>query len=366
MFVLMAVMGTPVLQAKAINLPTNNQELNQVISTQVVETYEFSGMALYLNQVSFFAYQQNQLSQLDGENFESEVESIEQIIVVGRFNAMIIDINRSSLSIRNGQLNIDDYPAAVNGVSVYHKKELANLNPAYKSIRYHHLWWPLAQLSIFFESVLEILGSWVNQHWGWAIFIFAALVKIVFIPLSIVTRKVQAQVNKIQGVLDPELKLIKTQFDGEQAHLKIMAAHKKHGVSPFYTMKPLLMTLIQIPFLIAIFNTLGEMHELKGAGFLWVSDLSLPDRLFSLGFAIPMFGDWFNLFPFLMTGITLLTTVKYGDDSLPESLVKNQRRRLYLMAVVFFILFYPFPAAMVMYWALANFWQFFISRVFLN
>lgn len=353
-FILVGVIISSVGKSEEIFHPSNNEELNQIISAQVAETFEFSGMALYLNQVSFFSYNNEKLIQLNNEHFADESAAIENVIVVGRYNAMVIELNGGSFRVNSGQLKIDDLSAAVTGVKIYQKNELVDLKPAFKSIRYHHLWWPLAQLSKFFEFVLVLLGNLVNQYWGLAIILFAILIKIVFIPLSIVTNRVQSKVNGIQGILEPELKSIKANFDGEQAHLKIMAAHKKLGVSPFYTMKPLLMTLIQIPFLIAIFNTLGEMSELKGASFLWVADLSLPDMVFILGQNIPMFGEWFNLLPFIMAGISMLATIGFGDEKLPENIVKNQRMRLYLMALVFFVLFYPFPAVMVLYWALAN------------
>lgn len=344
-------------EAEEIQFPHNNQALNHIINTQVVETYDFAGMALYLNQVSFFSDNGESLQKIDDENFVAESGHIEKLIVAGRFKALVIDLGINNVQINNNQLIIDEFSSAVKGIKLYNKKSLAQLNPEYQSIRYHHLWWPLAQLSIFFEMVLVLLGGLVYQHWGLAILLFAVLIKTIFIPLSIATNKVQNKVSDIQVVLLPELSAIKAKYDGEEAHVRIMDAHKKLGVSPFFSLKPLLMTLIQIPFLIAIFNTLGEMPELKGARFLWIDDLSLPDMLFNLGHRIPMFGEWFNVLPFIMAGITLLATINYGDKQLPERTLKNQRIRLYLMTLVFFVLFYPFPAAMVYYWSLVNLWQ---------
>lgn len=344
-------------EAEEIQTPGNSQELNHIIKTQVAETYDFAGMALYLNQVSFFYDNGEFLQKIDNEDFVTESEHIEKLIVAGRFKALVIDLGINNIRINNNQLIIDEFSTAIKSLNLYNKKSLAKLNPKYQSIRYHHLWWPLAQLSIFFEAVLALIGGLVYQHWGLAILLFAALIKTIFIPLSIATSKVQEKVSDIQVVLMPELSAIKASYDGEEAHVRIMAAHKKLGVSPFFSLKPLLMTLIQIPFLIAIFNTLGEMVELKGAHFLWIKDLSLPDMLFNLGHSIPMFGEYFNALPFIMAGITLLATINYGDKKLPGRTLKNQRIRLYFMTLVFFVLFYPFPAAMVYYWSLVNLWQ---------
>ena len=343
--------------------PVDSLELSEIIENEVAETFEFSGMALYLNQVTFFSLNENKLNELTAGSDELNSGEIEKIIVVGRFNAMVIDLNKSQISFDDGQLLIDDFVNTVKGVNTYSKNELVGLNKDFKPIKYHHLWWPLALLSMFFEYVLVLLGDMLGQIWALAILVFAVLMKVTFIPLATATSRVQKRTNQVQAVLVPELNAIKSKYDGEQAHVKIMAAHKKLGVSPFFTLKPLMMTLIQIPFLIAIFNTLGEMEELKGASMLWISDLSLPDMMLNLGVKIPMFGEWFNLLPILMTGITLLASFSYGDSQLPDKLVKSQRFRLYMMALVFFVLFFPFPAAMVFYWSLVNLWQLLYQRI---
>jgi YidC/Oxa1 family membrane protein insertase len=136
-----------------------------------------------------------------------------------------------------------------------------------------------------------------------------------------------------------------------------MNAHKELGVSPFYTLKPMLGSLIQVPILIAVFNALGEMPQLDGESFLWIENLAYPDSIGHLPFAIPMFGDTISLLPFIMTAVTLYSTIIFRNRHAPEAEVKSQKRNLYLMAGAFFILFYPFPAAMVLYWTLANMLQ---------
>ena len=91
-----------------------------------------------------------------------------------------------------------------------------------------------------------------------------------------------------------------------------------------------------------------------GASFLWVSDLAVPDRLFSLGVNLPFFGGYFNLLPFVMAFVTVLSTYYASKDPAKNDL---QYGALFSMAGLFFVLFYTFPAAMVLYWTASNFFQ---------
>jgi membrane protein insertase Oxa1/YidC/SpoIIIJ len=121
-----------------------------------------------------------------------------------------------------------------------------------------------------------------------------------------------------------------------------------------YPVKSLAGFLIQIPVFIAAFDMLGENFALNQAAFLWIDDLAKPDQWIALPVVLPFFGGYLNLLPCLMTGVTLLTSWLQADPVLTPGLQSKQRRRLYLMAAAFFLLFYTFPAAMVLYWTTNN------------
>jgi membrane protein insertase Oxa1/YidC/SpoIIIJ len=69
---------------------------------------------------------------------------------------------------------------------------------------------------------------------------------------------------------------------------------------------------------------------------------------------LPFFGGHLNLLPILMTGVTVLTSWIQTDPSLTPDLLHRQQMRLFLMAAAFFLLFYTFPAGMVLYWTTNN------------
>ena len=150
---------------------------------------------------------------------------------------------------------------------------------------------------------------------------------------------------------------IKQQFRGEEAHNRTLQVYRDEGVHPLFTLKSLAGFAIQVPMFIAAFDMLADNFALSGARFLWIDDLAAPDRLVALPVALPFFGGHLNLLPVLMTLVTVLSALTQRDDSLTPALLRRQRRQLYFMAGGFFLLFYTFPAGMVLYWTANNVWH---------
>jgi len=189
---------------------------------------------------------------------------------------------------------------------------------------------------------------------GLSIILLSVAVKILMTPLTKAADRLQASVNEAAARLQPELDAIKREYKGEEAHNRVLAVYKKHDVHPLYTMKSLAGFLIQIPIFIAAFDMLGENIALYEATFLWIADLAKPDQWLALPFTLPFFGGHLNLMPCLMTAFTLLTSWLQKEAALTPELIRQQRTRLFWMAGAFFLLFYTFPAGMVLYWTTNN------------
>jgi YidC/Oxa1 family membrane protein insertase len=171
----------------------------------------------------------------------------------------------------------------------------------------------------------------------------------------------QTEVNHTQSRLQPALQAIRREYKGEEAHNRTLQAYRDAGVHPLFTLKSLAGFAIQVPMFIAAFDMLADNFALDGARFLWIADLASPDRFLALPVTLPVtlpfFGGHFNLMPALMTLLTILSALVQRDDSLTSELQRRQRLQLYLMAAGFFLLFYTFPAGMVLYWTANNFWH---------
>jgi YidC/Oxa1 family membrane protein insertase len=345
----------------------NTTTLNYLINNQVKEQYPFYGLATYLNQVQYYLVEENTIHDLDRNNQDTiPLNSQQWLAVAGRSNVLLIKAGNAEISFNeNEQLSIQQVKP--DGQSYLVKKEdLKAFAQELDQIRYNHLWAPFAFIAKLIESLLVFIQASTALSWGLSIVIFSLIIKLMMLPISLMTSKSQEKTSKITSQLQPQLKAIKSKYNGEIAHNKIMQAHKDLGVSPFYTLKPMMSFLIQIPILIAVFNVLGELPHLINEPFLWFDDLSKPDSLMTLSFHIPLLGTHFNLMPIVMTVITLLSTIFHTDKHASQEGNKKQKFKLYLMAAGFLLLFYPFPVAMVMYWALANFWQFGQQKLFKN
>ena len=242
-------------------------------------------------------------------------------------------------------------------------REFAANAPELSGMLYAGLWQPLRYLAFGLHWLLDRWQGLVG-NWGIAIVLLSLSVKVLMAPLIFFAERWQADVNRTQSLLQPELAAIKRDFKGEDAHNRTLAVYRKHGVSQFYTVKSLAGFLIQIPVFIAAFDMLGENFGLNGAGFLWINDLAVPDRVAALPVMVPFFGGHLNLLPVLMTALTILAARLQEEPSLSPTLRQDQRLRLYGMAGVFFVLLYTFPAGMVLYWTANNFWH--LTRILLG
>jgi YidC/Oxa1 family membrane protein insertase len=230
---------------------------------------------------------------------------------------------------------------------------LRSVDPALTRMLYAGLWDWLRMLSF---GLLYLLNAWqsVIGNPGLAIMLLSLTVKVLMWPLTFIAERWQADVNREQCLLKPELDAIRREFRGEEAHKRVLAVYAKHGVSQFYTVKSLAGVLIQIPVFIAAFDMLGENFLLSGAAFAGIRDLSLPDQAMALPVTLPFFGGYVNALPFLMTALTIAAARLQEDSTLSADLQHGQRLRLYGMAALFFVLLYTFPAGMVLYWTTNN------------
>ena len=272
--------------ASDINFDLNNKiTLNYIIDSQIKEQYPYSGLAIYLNQVQYYVVDSESVIGLDRDSSqEISLENNQWLAVTGRFNVLLIKSSGAKISFDgNQQLSIKS-DITTPAINVLNKSQLAEMAPELDQIRYNHLWKPFAIVAKISESLLVFIKSATSLSWGVVVLIFALLIKLILLPVSILTAKSQQRVSQINSQLQPRLAEIKKKYKGEKAHHFSMKAHKDLGVSPFYALKPMLSFLIQIPILIAIFNALGEMPQFMNQSFLWFSDLSQPDMLFAVRF----------------------------------------------------------------------------------
>jgi YidC/Oxa1 family membrane protein insertase len=141
--------------------------------------------------------------------------------------------------------------------------------------------------------------------------------------------------------------------DPTKAQMEIMGLYRERKVNPFSGCLPL---LIQMPFLIGMFDLLRSTYELRGAVFIpgWINDLSAPDVLFSWGFHIPLLGSNFHLLPIVL-GVIMWIQQKMSTNlpKDPRDWTDQQRQQHFManiMALVMTVMFYQFPSGLNIYW----------------
>jgi YidC/Oxa1 family membrane protein insertase len=232
-------------------------------------------------------------------------------------------------------------------------RSLKSVAPELSEMLFAALWDFLRALTFGMMLLLELIYSIVGNY-GLSIVLLSLSAKILMYPLTALADKWQRQVNEIHSLLKPEMDAIRREHKGEEAHNRVLAVYRKHDVSQFYTFKSAAGFLIQIPVFIAAFDMLAENFALNAVGFLWMADLAKPDQLLALPLVLPFLGGYLNLLPFLMTFLSSLAAWLQAEDTLSAELQRQQSLRLYLMSAAFFILFYTFPAGMVLYWTSSN------------
>ena len=320
-----------------------------------LEGHCFFGLASYLDAASYYLFKENEMFDVR-EGQELQLTAADKLVVAARFNSLVLSNYEGHVQIVDNNLVLNSNVQTIEEYNLIavQKNNIKNIGVDLEEIIYAQLWWPLAFLATLVESTLITIQSLGDFGWGVAIFVFAVFIKILMLPMSLLTTRLQNKTIRVQSKLAPKIVEIKQKYKGEDAHNRIMAAHKELGVTPFYTLKPSLGFFIQVPVFIAIFNALGEMPQFVGQEFLWIKNLAYPDAVFSLGFTIPWLGNTFNLTPFLMAVTAIVAALTYKLEHVDHVTLKAKRRQLVYMGIVFLILFFPFPAAMTFYWFLAN------------
>jgi len=192
--------------------------------------------------------------------------------------------------------------------------------------------------------LLGLLGGFYRftGNYGIAIILLTIFTSIALFPLSLKSIKSMKQMQ----VLQPQIEKLRKECKDNPHKLnkEIMELYKRHKVNPFGGCLPM---LLQMPIFIALYQVISRSIELKGAGFLWAKDLSIPDRL-KIPFILPLIGDHINLFPILMI-VAMFLQQKIAN---PMAKTQDEQTRTLsvMMPIMFGVIFYNLPSALVLYW----------------
>jgi YidC/Oxa1 family membrane protein insertase len=200
-----------------------------------------------------------------------------------------------------------------------------------------------------FIRLLEFLKAIAFGSWGVAIILLTFIVKLCLHPVN---RKSQGGMHRFQK----KVQKIKPQMDAlKERHGKnrvkynqeVQKLWKENNINPSQQMAGCLMILFQLPIWWGLYSTLRYAIGLRQADFLYITDLTWPDRLFSLGFELPFLGAHFNLLPILYVILTIVNQQLQPKPEDPQ--MRAQFRMMTFMMVFFGFIFYQFPSGFMLY-----------------
>jgi len=205
----------------------------------------------------------------------------------------------------------------------------------------------------FFDMIAKPLLHAMNfmhryvPNYGIVIIIITIFVKILFWPLSNKSYRSMSQMKRLQ----PKMAEIRAKYknDKKMMNQELMALYKLYKINPLGGCLPM---VLQIPVFFAFYKMLYQAIELRHAPFfLWIDDLSAPDRLFNFNFTIPLMAP-----PY---GIPVLTVVMGASMFLQQKMSPppgdpTQAKMMMFMPIFFTFIFINFPSGLVLYWLVNN------------
>ena len=225
-------------------------------------------------------------------------------------------------------------------------------NPHYVKAMSFHGWFtfisePFAKFLFF----LMKLFYKITASWGVAIILLTVVLRLMLYPLNTWSIKSSLKMQQIA----PKISALQERFkkDPKRLKMEIVALYREKGINPLLGCLPM---LIQLPFLVGMFDLLKSAFELRGATFIpgWINNLSAPDVIFSWKYPIFFFGTSFHLLPILLGGIMWfqqkISVFTPKNKALLTDQQKQQRMMGNILTIVFSVMFYHFPSGLNIYW----------------
>lgn len=230
-------------------------------------------------------------------------------------------------------------------------------NPDYIASQSFHGWFGF--ISGPFANFLFVLMNFFHTltgSWGFSIILLTVALRLMLYPLNAWSLRSSLQMQEVM----PQIALIQEKYkkDPKRVQLEIMNIYRERRINPLSGCLPL---LIQIPFLIGMFDLLKSAFELRGASFIpgWIDNLAAPDVLFTWNYSLPFIGNEFHLLP-ILTGIVMFFQQRWmspapKDPSMMSDKERQQKAMGSIFAVMFTFMFYNFPSGINIYWISTTF-----------
>lgn len=201
--------------------------------------------------------------------------------------------------------------------------------------------------------LLSLLYGFIDNY-GITIIVFTIIVKLCLYPLYIKQTKSMARMSDVQ----PKMAELQRKYanDKETLNIKMAELYKEEKFNPMGGCLPM---LIQMPIIMALFALLRKpmaymaddsmlfaVHE----NFLWIMDLSQPDK-----WILPILA---GIATFIAFSLNQQQTDATGAAAAQNGMMKMMK---YLFPLMIVLMGRSFPAGLAVYWALGQVMQIFFN-----
>lgn len=243
---------------------------------------------------------------------------------------------KSQLSLSRPMVNLQPNQIGHLQYRIYLGPQQADLLKSFEDgaqeVIYYGIFDPIAKLLL---RTLQFFSRLVH-NWGWAIIILSILIYFILFPLSLKQMRSAKEMQHLQPKIEELRRLYKD--NPQRMNKEVLELYRKHKINPLGGCLPM---ILQIPIFFSFYLVLMRLLELKGAGFLWIKDLSQPDRLIA--------SPEINILPILMA-ITMFLQQKFSMMPTTGSSGEQQRLMTFLMPIMFGFIFYRMSSGLVLYW----------------
>jgi YidC/Oxa1 family membrane protein insertase len=339
----------------AYEIDLSRMDINQ--NNRDTSLYEYS---VYANNKMF---RKGNASKFNDKNDQSGSVRVNWVGFRDHYHALIIkpEFETKSYEIKsdsNQQLNVSIRPQDKNlapGESISYDFSIYDgpQNP-----------WLMKKYQKGFEKIVAfsnfIIIEWIGQaiyytipvlhsifrSWGVAIILISMMIYGITYPLTMQSMMSMRKMQQVQ----PKIAALRERYksDPQKLNAEMVEIYRREKINPFGGCLPF---LIQMPFFMALYQILWRAQYFQGQGFLWIKDLSQPDRLIILPFYLPFFGNELNILP-VLTGCIMFLQQRISSKNMvvtDEQQAMQQKMMMYILPVMMTFMFYKFASSWAIY-----------------
>ncbi|WP_056974188.1 membrane protein insertase YidC [Holzapfeliella floricola] len=198
------------------------------------------------------------------------------------------------------------------------------------------------------SQLLIWISKSVGNNPGLAIIIFTIVVKIILLPLNVISMRNMKKMSQLK----PQMDEIKKKYPGKdaqsqkQVQVETQKLYSEEGINPISGCLPM---LPQLPILLALYSSILRTPELQVGKFLWM-ELGKHDPYFVM--------------PILSALLTLATS--YISSMQQPETNATTKIMTFVPAIMILIVGLNLPSALTIYWVASNLFQLAQTFIFQN